>query len=121
MRVEKPLSRHLALKAGLEALGLSFVVPEAERLPHLNSVTIPPDVDDAKVRGRLLTEYNLEIGAGLGELAGKVWRIGLMGHSCNLTNVLRCVGALEAVLSSEGARIPTGVAVGAARAAFASS
>ncbi|HQN95364.1 MAG TPA: alanine--glyoxylate aminotransferase family protein [Thermoanaerobaculales bacterium] len=112
---------HLALKAGLEALGLSFVVPEVERLPHLNSVTIPDGVDDARVRGRLLAEYNLEIGAGLGELAGKVWRIGLMGHSCNLTNVLRCVGALEAVLASEGAAVPTGVAVEAARTAFAAS
>ena len=112
---------HLALKAGLEALGLSFVVPEVERLPHLNSFTIPDGVDDARVRGRLLAEYNLEIGAGLGELAGKVWRIGLMGHSCNLTNVLRCVGALEAVLASEGAAVPTGVAVEAARTAFAAS
>jgi alanine-glyoxylate transaminase/serine-glyoxylate transaminase/serine-pyruvate transaminase len=106
---------HLALRAGLEALGLSFVVPETERLPQLNSVTIPDGVDDARVRGRLLTEYDLEIGAGLGDLAGKVWRIGLMGHACNLTNVLRCVGALEAILSSEGASVPTGVAVEAAR------
>ena len=118
---ERHRRHHLALKAGLEALGLDFVVPEAERLPHLNSVSIPAGVDDAKVRGRLLTEYNLEIGAGLGELAGKVWRIGLMGHSCNLTNVLRCVGALEAVLVAEGAPVPTGVAVEAARAAFARS
>jgi alanine-glyoxylate transaminase/serine-glyoxylate transaminase/serine-pyruvate transaminase len=69
----------------------------------------------------LLEEYNLEIGAGLGELAGKVWRIGLMGHSCNLTNVLRCVGALEAILESEGAPIATGVAVEAAHAAFATA
>ena len=112
---------HLALKAGLEALGLGFVVPEAERLPQLNSVSIPDGVDDAKVRGRLLEEHNLEIGGGLGDLAGKVWRIGLMGHGCKLTNVLRCVGALEAVLASEGAPITTGVAVEAARTAFTSS
>jgi alanine-glyoxylate transaminase/serine-glyoxylate transaminase/serine-pyruvate transaminase len=69
---------HLALKTGLEALGLDFVVPEAERLPQLNSVAVPEGVDDAAVRRRLLDEYNLEIGAGLGDLAGKVWRIGLM-------------------------------------------
>lgn len=109
---------HEALRAGLEALGLEFIVPESERLPQLNSVTMPDGVDEARVRGRLLDEYNLEIGAGLGDLAGKVWRIGLMGHSCNLTNVLLCVGALEAVLSSEGAAVPAGVAVNAARNAF---
>ncbi len=111
---------HLALKAGLEALGLDFVVPEAERLPQLNSVAVPEGVDDAAVRRRLLDEYNLEIGAGLGDLAGKVWRIGLMGHACNLTNVLTCVGALEAILVSEGASVPLGVAVDAARRGYES-
>jgi alanine-glyoxylate transaminase/serine-glyoxylate transaminase/serine-pyruvate transaminase len=109
---------HRALRAGLEALGLDFVVPEAERLPQLNSVTIPDGIDDAVVRRRLLEEYDLEIGGGLGDLAGKVWRIGLMGHACSLTNVLRCVGALEAILASEGASVPTGVAVSRARQAF---
>jgi alanine-glyoxylate transaminase/serine-glyoxylate transaminase/serine-pyruvate transaminase len=109
---------HLALRAGLEALGLELVVPEAERLPHLNAVSIPAGVDDATVRSRLLAEHDLEIGAGLGALAGKVWRIGLMGHSCTLTNVLRCLGALEAVLASEGASIATGVAAEAARTAL---
>jgi alanine-glyoxylate transaminase/serine-glyoxylate transaminase/serine-pyruvate transaminase len=118
---ERHRRHHLALRAGLEALGLAFVVPEAERLPQLNSVSIPDGVDDAVVRGRLLAEYNLEIGAGLGELAGKLWRIGLMGYSCSLTNVLRCVGALEAILASEGAPIATGVAVEAARRALASA
>jgi len=111
-------NHHTALRAGLEALGLEFVVPAAERLPQLNSVTVPEGVDESRVRGRLLNEYNLEIGAGLGDLAGKVWRIGLMGHSCNLTNVLVCVGALEAVLASEGASVHRGVAVEAARNAF---
>jgi len=109
---------HMALRAGLETLGLHFVVPEAERLPQLNSVTIPDGVEDARVRSRLLEEHNIEIGAGLGDLAGKVWRIGLMGHACNLTNVLRLVGALETILASEGAAVPTGVAVEAARAAY---
>jgi alanine-glyoxylate transaminase/serine-glyoxylate transaminase/serine-pyruvate transaminase len=109
---------HLELKAGLEAMGLKLVVPENERLPQLNAVSIPQGVDDATVRSRLLDEYNLEIGAGLGDLAGKVWRIGLMGHSCNPTNVLLCVGALEAILASEGADITIGNAVKAARDAL---
>jgi alanine-glyoxylate transaminase/serine-glyoxylate transaminase/serine-pyruvate transaminase len=118
---ERHRRHHLALRAGLEALGLSFVVPEPERLPQLNSVTVPVGVDDDAVRRRLLDEYNLEIGAGLGELSGKVWRIGLMGHACNLTNVLRCIAALESILVSEGAPIPTGVAVEAARQEFETS
>ena len=112
---------HLALKAGIEALGLDLVVPEAERLPQLNSVAIPDGVDDVAVRRRLLDEHNLEIGAGLGDLSGKVWRIGLMGHACNMTNVLRCVGALEAILISEGAAVRPGIAVDAARQEFEAS
>lgn len=109
---------HLALKAGLEAMGLSLVVPEDERLPQLNSVSIPDGVDDAAVRGRLLQEFNLEVGAGLGALAGKVWRIGLMGHSCRAENILLCVGALEAVLSDMGANITKGAALGAVQQAL---
>ncbi len=105
---------HEALKAGLEALGLELAVAEPYRLPQLNAVRVPVGVDDARVRGRLLSEHGIEIGAGLGDLAGRVWRIGLMGHSSNATNVLRCLGALEAVLVAEGAKVPTGEAVGAA-------
>ncbi len=104
---------HDALRVGLEAMGLSLIVPEDERLPQLNVVTIPEGVDDAGVRGRLLDEFNLEIGAGLGTLAGKVWRIGLMGHSCRAENTLLCVGALEAVLGDMGADINKGAALGA--------
>ena len=63
---------HLALRAGLEAMGLSFIVDEDSRLPQLNSVTIPEGADDAAVRTRLLNEHGLEIGAGLGDLAGKI-------------------------------------------------
>ncbi len=107
---------HEALKAGLEAMGLSFVVPEAERLPQLNAVRIPEGVDDAAVRSRLLADYRLEIGAGLGEMAGKVWRIGLMGHACNARNVLLCLQALEDVLQRAGAAIEPGRALAAARA-----
>ena len=102
---------HLALKAGLEAMGLTFIVKESDRLPQLNAVSIPAGVDDAAVRSRLLNEYNLELGAGLGALAGKVWRIGLMGHSSRAENILLCVGALESVLGDMGADIKLGVAL----------
>ena len=102
---------HLALKAGLEAMGLTFIVKEADRLPQLNTVSIPAGVDDASVRSRLLNDYNLELGAGLGALAGKVWRIGLMGHSSRAENILLCVAALESVLGDMGAEINLGVAL----------
>jgi len=107
-------NNHLALRAGIEAMGLQFIVNEQDRLPQLNAVTIPNGVDDAAVRGQLLKDYNLEIGAGLGDLAGKVWRIGLMGYASNQTNVLFCLGALDAVMSSMGASINSGEAVKAA-------
>ncbi|VAW81294.1 Serine--pyruvate aminotransferase / L-alanine:glyoxylate aminotransferase, partial [hydrothermal vent metagenome] len=111
-------SNHRALRAGVEALGLSFVVDEAERLPQLNSVSIPEGVDDAAVRGRLLNDYSLEIGAGLGPMAGKIWRIGLMGYASNRKNVLLCLGALDAVLSGMRAPIESGMAVEAAMQAL---
>jgi alanine-glyoxylate transaminase/serine-glyoxylate transaminase/serine-pyruvate transaminase len=110
---------HLALKAGLEALGLRFVVQETERLPQLNTIAVPEGVDDARVRSRLLQEFSIEIGAGLGDLAGKVWRIGLMGHGCNARNVLLCIAALEAVLGQEGAPVQQGFAVAAVQRALA--
>ena len=107
---------HLALRAGLEAMGLRFVVPEGERLPQLNAVAIPQGVDDAVVRGLLLADYSLEIGAGLGAMAGKVWRIGLLGHGSNPRNVRYCLAALEDVLGRLKAPIVRGVALDAANA-----
>ncbi len=109
---------HDALRSGLEAMGLSFVVPEGQRLPQLNAVSIPDGVDEAAVRSALLNEYNLEIGAGLGAMAGKIWRVGLMGFASNQTNVLFCLGALDAVLSGMKAPVNSGVAVEAARAVY---
>lgn len=109
---------HDALRAGFEAMGLSFVVPESERLSQLNAVSIPEGVDEAAVRSTLLREYNLEIGAGLGAMAGKIWRIGLMGYASNETNVLFCLGALDAVLGAMNAPVNSGVAVSAARAVY---
>lgn len=111
-------NNHLALRAGLEALGLGFIVPEAERLVQLNAVTIPEGVNEGDVRKALLAQFNLEIGAGLGALAGKVWRIGLMGYASNPRNVLLCVNALESVLSRYNAHINKGEATQAVQAAY---
>ncbi|GMR18547.1 MAG: alanine--glyoxylate aminotransferase family protein [Gammaproteobacteria bacterium] len=112
---QRHMSNHLALRAGFEAMGLEFIVEEKCRLPQLNSVTIPQGIDEAQVRTRLLKEFNLEIGAGLGALAGKVWRIGLMGYSSRAENIMLCLSALEAILSDIGADINTGVAIAAAQ------
>jgi alanine-glyoxylate transaminase/serine-glyoxylate transaminase/serine-pyruvate transaminase len=111
-------TNHLALRAGLEALGLRFIVPEDERLPQLNAVTVPDGVDEGQVRKDLLAEFNLEIGAGLGALAGKVWRIGLMGYASKPSNVMLCVNALESVLSKYNAHINKGAATQAVQAAY---
>lgn len=110
---------HDALRAGLEAMGIGFLVDEPYRLPQLNSVFVPEGIDEAKVRSQLLANYNLEIGAGLGALAGKVWRIGLMGSACNKQNVLLCLSALENTLSGMGADITKGQALAAAEAFYA--
>lgn len=86
------------LVAGLENLGLKMLVEERYRIPMLNSVYIPEGVDDVQIRKRLLEEYNIEIGSGLGPLKGKIWRIGLMGHSCRKENVDLILKALKALI-----------------------
>ncbi len=91
-------TNHELLRDGLEAMGINFLVDKADRLPQLNSVFIPEGVDDAQVRTTLLNDYNLEIGAGLGAYAGKVWRIGLMGHSSRKENITLCLAALKETL-----------------------
>ena len=105
---------HDGLKAGLEAMGLKFHVAEKDRLPQLNLVVVPEGCDEAKVRGRLLTEYDIEIGAGLGPLAGKVWRVGLLGQSASATHVTLLMAALDHCLAGTPG-IKTGVAVAAAQ------
>ncbi len=95
---ERHARNHRMLREGLEALGIDFCVPQEERIPHLNAVTIPAGTDDAAVRKRMLEEFGLEIGAGLGPLTGKIWRIGLMGYSSNEKNVTYCVHVLKTVL-----------------------
>lgn len=110
---------HDALRAGLEALGLEYLVGEGARLPQMNAVRIPAGVDDLSVRRTLLNDYNIEIGAGLGPLAGKVWRFGLMGYSSRPENVLLLLSALSAVLAAHGYTHETGAAEAAAHRAFA--
>jgi len=107
---------HRALKAGLAAVGIDYAAQEGHQLPMLNAVRIPQSVDDATVRLALLQRFGIEIGAGLGALAGKVWRIGLMGHACNADNVKYCLNALDEVLTAMKAPINSGVAVAAAEA-----
>lgn len=92
-------AQHEKLSLGLCDLGLDYIVPKQERLPQLNSVYIPKGIDDVKVRQYLLKEYNLEIGAGLGQFAGEAWRIGLMGYAARTENVALCLAALKDALS----------------------
>jgi alanine-glyoxylate transaminase/serine-glyoxylate transaminase/serine-pyruvate transaminase len=115
---DRHLHNHLALRAGLESMGLSLIVDEADRLPQLNLVSVPDGIDEAKVRSQLLNQFDLEIGAGLGALAGKVWRIGLMGFGSNPTNVRLCLSALETCLITQGLSIAGGGAVAAANGAY---
>jgi len=97
-------------------MGLSLLVDEAYRLPQLNAVVVPAGVDEASVRAQLLNRNGIEIGAGLGALAGKVWRIGLMGHASNTGNILHCLAALESALILQGFALDRGAAVAAASA-----
>ena len=112
---------HIALKAGLEAMGLKFLVKEQYQLPQMNAVHIPEAIQarEADVRKTLLNEFGLEIGAGLGPLAGKIWRIGIMGYSCRPDNVMLCMSALGSVLADMGLPVHVGDAEAAAHGAYA--
>jgi alanine-glyoxylate transaminase/serine-glyoxylate transaminase/serine-pyruvate transaminase len=110
---------HVALKAGLEAMGLEFLVKQEYQLPQMNAVLCAEGVDEAQVRTRLLTEFGLEIGAGLGPLKGKIWRFGLMGYSCRPDNVMLCLSALGSVLDDMGYDVHVGDAESAAHVAYA--
>jgi alanine-glyoxylate transaminase/serine-glyoxylate transaminase/serine-pyruvate transaminase len=92
---------HELLRNGLEALGFEFVVAPEYRLPMLNTVRIPESLDDVPTRLRLLEAYNIEIGVGLGEFAGKVWRIGLMGCSCTENHVNVLLAALRNIMAGQ--------------------
>ena len=110
---------HVALKAGLEGIGLEFLVEEKTQLPQMNAVFCPEGVDEAAVRTTLLDEFGLEIGAALGPLKGRIWRFGLMGYSCRADNVMLCLSALSSVLSDMGLPVHVGDAEAAAHQAYA--
>jgi len=106
---------HSALRAGLDAMGIQFLVDPAHRLPQLNTVFIPEGLDDAATRGALLRDHGIEIGAGLGPFAGKIWRIGLMGESSRINNVLVLLAALEKTMRAAELDVPaSGVEAAAA-------
>jgi alanine-glyoxylate transaminase / serine-glyoxylate transaminase / serine-pyruvate transaminase len=110
---------HRALKAGLAALGIGYAAAEGHQLPMLNAVTIPEGVNDARVRGGLLQRFGIEIGGGLGDFKGKVWRIGLMGYAARSVNVLLLLSALEQLLAEEGHSFEHGAGVAAANEVYA--
>jgi alanine-glyoxylate transaminase/serine-glyoxylate transaminase/serine-pyruvate transaminase len=113
-RWTRHLRNHRALKGGLAAMGIPFAAAERHQLPTLNAVRIPAGIDDVATRKRLLTEFGIEIGGGLGDFKGKVWRIGLMGHASRANNVLLFLGALEECLLAQGVKSSSGVGTAAA-------
>jgi alanine-glyoxylate transaminase/serine-glyoxylate transaminase/serine-pyruvate transaminase len=110
---------HRALKAGLAAIGIGYAAAEGHQLPMLNAVRIPQGVDDARTRKLLLERFGIEIGGGLGDFKGKVWRIGLMGHASRATNVLLFLAALESLLAEQGHTFPPGASIAAANGVYA--
>ncbi len=95
---ERHRTAHAELATGLAQLDLAFAVEAPFRLPMLNAVSIPAGIDESRVRKSLLLDHGIEIGAGLGPLAGKIWRVGLMGHTARTANVERLLAALQKVL-----------------------
>ncbi len=120
--IENRIRRHArvasALRAGLEALGIGLMAAEGYRLNPLTTALIPEGVEDAAVRQRLLNDYNIEIGGGLGQVRGKAWRIGLMGESAKETNVFALLSALEQILPDLGYEVATGASLAAAQRAL---
>jgi alanine-glyoxylate transaminase/serine-glyoxylate transaminase/serine-pyruvate transaminase len=109
---------HAALRAGLQAMGLSYTANEKHQLPQLNAVRIPAGVDDVAGRKMLLNDFGIEVGGGLGEFKGKAWRIGLMGYNSRPAVVYQCLGALEQVLTKLGAKVTPGASLAAANAVY---
>ncbi len=121
-RWERHRQNHVALMAGLEAMGIGlFVENPADRLPTVTAVNVPEGVDAAKVRGRLLKDFNIEISGGLGAFKTKMWRVGLMGYSSQRGNVLLFLSALETILLDEGLKLPAGAGIAAAVSTFTSA
>jgi alanine-glyoxylate transaminase/serine-glyoxylate transaminase/serine-pyruvate transaminase len=113
-RWQRHQRNHKILKAGLSAMGISYVSQKGHGLPMLNAVAVPPGADDAKVRKQLLEEFSIEIGGGLGALKGKAWRIGLMGSACSESNVMLFLAALEKCLLDQRVAFDKGAGVAAA-------
>ena len=122
--IDNRIRRHArtagALRAGLEAMGLVLLADSAYRLNPLTTVVIPEEIEDAGVRGKLLNDYNIEIGGGLGDLRGKAWRIGLMGESAREANVFALLSALERILAGMEFEVASGASLAAAQQALAS-
>jgi len=118
-RFVRHMQNHLALKAGLAAMGLGLLTREGHQLPQLNAVEIPEGVDDLAVRKRLLADWGIEVGGGLGPWKGKAWRIGLMGHGSRRANVTLVLSALETCLRDLGRATEPGAALAAASDAYA--
>lgn len=118
-RWERHLRHQRALVAGLEAMGLELLVAPAQRMTTVSAVRVPTGVEDAKIRVRLMEEFNIEIAGGIGELKGRIWRIGTMGSSCTANNVLLLLGALEKCLLEESFKLPPGGGVAAAAQNYA--
>ncbi len=121
--LENRIQRHAkvaaGLRAGVEALGLKLLAEDGARLNPLTTMSVPDGIEDAKVRRTLLNEYDIEIGGGLGEFAGKAWRVGLMGESARERNVFALLSALETILSKEGYEVAFGASLSAAQRAIA--
>jgi alanine-glyoxylate transaminase/serine-glyoxylate transaminase/serine-pyruvate transaminase len=117
-RFARHMLNHRALKAGLAALGISYATVHGHQLPQLNAILIPAGLDDAAARKRLLADFGIEIGGGLGDFKGKAWRIGLMGHGSRPANVLLVLAALERCLRSQGVRVSQGCAVAGAEMVY---
>jgi alanine-glyoxylate transaminase/serine-glyoxylate transaminase/serine-pyruvate transaminase len=117
-RFQRHMKNHQALKAGLAAQGIGLATSEGHQLPQLNVARIPAGADDLTTRKRLLTEFGIEIGGGLGDFKGKVWRVGLMGYSSRPNNVLLFLSALEQCLMVQGVKITPGAAVAAANGVY---
>jgi alanine-glyoxylate transaminase/serine-glyoxylate transaminase/serine-pyruvate transaminase len=113
-RFNRHLQHGAALQAGLEAMGLVLHAEQGHRLCSLTTVRIPDGVDELKIRQKLLNDYNIEIGAGVGALKGKVWRIGLMGYNATAENILLLLTRLEGLLRAEGFKLRKGAGVAAA-------
>jgi len=120
-RWERHSRNAAALRAGFAALGLTLLAPEGYQLPQLSVVRIPEGVADAAVRTRLLREFGIEVGGGLGEFKGRAWRVGLMGYNSRPEVVLQFLGALERCLVSAGGKVTPGCGVAAAEKALAAS